>query len=830
MTIQNSPLRRKVTLAVFAAIGASLLLAASGLGFFEYRAAELRLRSGLESLAQVSFTTVIPAVEFNMAETAQEALARLERAPLVTAATVYSRRSGAAAGPFAGFVRPGRAATFAPGPRPDGFYLEDGSALLVTTFSHDGGTPVATLQLEGNLAAARRDFSALLKLLGAAFAIVLVIGAILARWLQRAVTRPVLALADCARKVHETGNFQLRAAVASRDEIGELAAGFNEMLEGIARRDRDIAASNALQQAILAGAGVAVISCSPQGVVQSFNPAAEKLLGYTAEEVVGKAGPELWHDPAEVAARAQALSARLGRPVAPGFGAFVAGLAPGGAEGAEWTFVRKDGRHLTVYLVVSELRGRDGALLGYAGLATDLTGRRRRERALQAFTELTGGVTGREFFTATVRHLAAELGVRFAFMVELTTDASGGPAGLTLAAWANGPAIDFMYSLPGTPCEEVVTRGLCHFPDGVAGRFPHDKLLADLHARSYAGVPIRDHDGRTIGLIAVLDDKPMPDAEAASLLLVLAATRAAAEIQRLRNQTQVTQLNAALEARVSDRTAELAARVAEVERLNGEQQILMRDLRSSQQGADRSAARLQEVNSNLLVANQELEAFSYSVSHDLRAPLRNITGFLELLGRRTEGRLDAESSRFVSVVTAEATRMGMLIDDLLTFSRVGRTEMHLQDVDLGRLTASVRDELKSEIGDRAVEWEIGPLPVVRGDPVLLRQVVANLLGNAVKFTRRCPVARIEVGFHPPTAGDRTVTLFVRDNGAGFNPKYLGKLFGVFQRLHNSRDFEGTGIGLANVKRIVTRHGGRVWAEGQIDRGAVFCFTLTLAQT
>src|SRR6185369_2030820 len=244
----------------------------------------------------------------------------------------------------------------------------------------------------------------------------------------------------------------------------------------------------------------------------------------------------------------------------------------------------------------------------------------------------------------------------------------------------------------------------------------------------------------------------------------------------------------ALEARVRDRTAELAARVAEVERLHVEEQALMRDLRSSQQSADRTAARLQEVNSNLLAANQELEAFSHTVSHDLRAPLRNITGFLELFARRTNGKLDPEAERFVTVVNTEATRMGHLIDDLLTFSRIGRTEMQLRPVDLAGLVAVVREDLRTDIGDRVIAWGVGALPTVRGDPALLRQVMANLLGNAVKFTRHCAAPRIEVGFTPAARGERTVTVFVRDNGAGFNPKYLDKLFGVFQRLHNPRDF------------------------------------------
>ena len=347
------------------------------------------------------------------------------------------------------------------------------------------------------------------------------------------------------------------------------------------------------------------------------------------------------------------------------------------------------------------------------------------------------------------------------------------------------------------------------------------RLIEDDHEAPYEAVGWRKDGSRiqieTSGKVCTFEGKPAR----------IAAVRDITE--RKAAEEAIRRLNGELEQRVRDRTAELAHRVAEVERLYAEQQELSRSLSASQALADRAAARLQEVNAHLLSANQELEAFSYSVSHDLRAPLRNITGFIELLGQRIAGRDDAEARRFVTLVTTEAGRMGMLIDDLLTFSRIGRAELRLEPLALEPLVAEVREELRSEIGDRVIEWKIGPLPTVRGDQVLLRQVAANLLGNAVKFTRRCGAAVIEVGAAPSRDGDATVTFFVRDNGAGFNPKYLDKLFGVFQRLHNSRDFEGTGIGLANVKRIVNRHGGRVWAEGQVDKGATFYFTLARAE-
>ncbi len=227
----------------------------------------------------------------------------------------------------------------------------------------------------------------------------------------------------------------------------------------------------------------------------------------------------------------------------------------------------------------------------------------------------------------------------------------------------------------------------------------------------------------------------------------------------------------------------------------------------------------------LAASNQELEAFSYSVSHDLRAPLRNISGFAELLHKHLHGQIAPAQAHYLELVSTESVRLGQLVDSLLAFSRLGRTELQRHPCDLGAIVAAVRAELRPSLTDREIEWRIGPLPVVEGDPTLLRQVFANLLGNAVKFTRGRDTALIEVGAQPAAPDSAELILFVRDNGAGFDPQYSAKLFGVFQRLHRTTEFEGTGIGLANVRRIVARHGGRVWAEGRLDAGATFYFSL-----
>jgi light-regulated signal transduction histidine kinase (bacteriophytochrome) len=232
--------------------------------------------------------------------------------------------------------------------------------------------------------------------------------------------------------------------------------------------------------------------------------------------------------------------------------------------------------------------------------------------------------------------------------------------------------------------------------------------------------------------------------------------------------------------------------------------------------------RVEERTAQLESANRELEAFSYSVSHDLRAPLRAVSGFTTILKADFAADLPPEAQNYLEKIQASGMKMAQLIDELLAFSRIGRSPLKKKAVDLNGLVRSAIEALAPDTKNRQIEWTLADLPSMEADPILIQQVFANLVGNAVKYTGKRETAQIEIGC---TDQDHKNVYFVRDNGAGFDMEYANKLFGVFQRLHSEDEFKGTGIGLAIVRRIVERHGGRIWAEAEVDKGATFYFTL-----
>jgi signal transduction histidine kinase len=379
--------------------------------------------------------------------------------------------------------------------------------------------------------------------------------------------------------------------------------------------------------------------------------------------------------------------------------------------------------------------------------------------------------------------VAEELtGSAFGFIGELNPEGRFDTTTLSEAGWSacrvpRPQAVEMLRNMPNRGINRIglregtswIINDPAAHPEAVERPQGHPPITA------FLGVPLRYVGGIT-GMIALANKKGgyTPDDQQAVEALSVAFAEA---VNRRRAERTISELN-----------AELGRHVQQVE-----------------------------------AANKELEAFSYSVSHDLRAPLRHLAGFVELLNKRDPAQLDEKSRHYLQVISESAQKMGALIDDLLAFSRMGRAELMKTRVDLGRLVRESIAELEAEAKGRPIDWQIAPLPEVVGDAAMLRLVLVNLLANALKFTRPRPRARIEIGADTGQPGETRI--FVRDNGVGFDMKYVEKLFALFQRLHGPEEFEGTGVGLANVRRIIHRHGGRTWAEGVPDGGATFWFSL-----
>ena len=308
-------------------------------------------------------------------------------------------------------------------------------------------------------------------------------------------------------------------------------------------------------------------------------------------------------------------------------------------------------------------------------------------------------------------------------------------------------------------------------------------------------IPVRDSKGQMIGII----------------LTLLNVT------ERIQAQEKLKQYANELEIGISDRTRELNERFAESEQLNRALVNLLEDLQASQRIQEKTTKKLKEV-------NEELESFSYSVSHDLRAPLRAINGFSEILLEECSEQLGDESKRLLNIVCTNANKMRQLIDDLLKFSRTSRKEIRLVKINMGALVKNVITDLTITVPGRDINFKTKKLNSISTNRTMIQIVLNNLISNAIKFTRPKKKAIIEIG---SSREESEIVYYIKDNGVGFNEKYADKLFGVFQRLHREDEFEGTGIGLGLAQRIVFKHGGRIWANAELDKGATFYFSLPL---
>lgn len=493
--------------------------------------------------------------------------------------------------------------------------------------------------------------------------------------------------------------------------------------------------------AIVESSDDAILGKDLSGVILSWNPGAERIYGYSAAEIIGRSISVLC--PPERVGEPHGILERIGRGER--------------VDHYETERMCKDGRRIQVSLTISPIRDAEERIRGASTIARDVSERRHVEAALEASENLLRSVidSSTDLIFMKDRDLrivlcnqayASALGKPVAGIhgksdLELGWDRElvEGAAAKGIPGWQR----DDRTALSGEIVH--VTSEPCNVPAGT--RF-FDTVKA----------PVRDARGEIVGLVGVSRDVT----------------------ERVRAEREIQQLNAGLERRVAERTAELTA------------------------------------------VNQELESFNYSVSHDLRAPLRHIDGYSKILLDTYSQEAPEDARRCIDRIRTGAQRMGHMVDELLELSRTSRREVRKELTCLATLVEDAIGELKPEIGDRAIEWHIAPLPFADCDPALTRQVFANLLSNAVKFSRRRELAVIEAG---QTCVEGQTVFFVRDNGVGFSMKYADKLFGVFQRLHRREDFEGTGVGLVTVQRIIQKHGGRIWAEAELEKGATFYFTL-----
>ena len=493
-------------------------------------------------------------------------------------------------------------------------------------------------------------------------------------------------------------------------------------------------AQKAQLAAIVESSDDAIVGKNLDGIVTSWNAGAEKIFGYTAQEMVGQPilrliPPERQHEEAEILA-----CVRRGESI----------------RHFDTVRLRKDGSRIDISVTTSAIKDAAGKIIGASKVARDITERVQMAIAARASEERFQTMANSMLQLAWI---ARADGFIFWYNERWYEYTGTTPAQMEGWGWQN------VHDPKVLPTVMENWKKAIEAGKPFEMEFPLRRADGQFRAFLTRSQPLRDSEGRVVQWFGTNTD-------------VEALKQAEAAVQRL---------NAELEQRVIERTAQLE------------------------------------------MANKELEAVSYSVSHDLRAPLRAVNGFAGIVLERFGTQIPAGAQGYLERIRNGGKQMGLLIDDLLAFSHMSRQTMSPKMVDMDGLVKNVLTTLISECPDRPIEIKAAPLPVCQGDVALIKQVWVNLISNALKYTRGRVPALIEIGC---VSGDGPDVYFVRDNGTGFDMKYAHKLFGVFQRLHRAEDFEGTGVGLAIVQRVVQRHGGRVWAEAEEGRGAIFRFTLT----
>ena len=512
--------------------------------------------------------------------------------------------------------------------------------------------------------------------------------------------------------------------------------------------------------AIVESSDDAIISKTLKGTITAWNSGAERLFGYSSSEAVGKTMLMLL--PPERVNEESAILERIRRGES--------------VEHFETVRVRKDGTKIDISATISPIKDSSGAIVGASKIARNITDRKQAEYRLAGQAKELSRQA--EELVRSRQALEAQTLILQSVLDSMEEGLAAADEQGKFIIW--NPAAERILGLGATnlPSRDWSAHYGLYLEDTVTP-FPADQmpLVRAIHGEATTTQMFVRNPELEQGTWIEVNGGPLKDKNG----VVRGGVVAFRDVtQRRTAEREVRKLNEELEERVAQRTAQLET------------------------------------------ANHELEAFTYSVSHDLRAPLRHIGGFSKILSEDFGPGMPPEAQSHLKRIEDGARRMGLLVDELLNLARVGRHDLELRPTCLNLVIDEVVALLQREAEGRAVDWKIAELPAAECDPILIRQVFQNLLDNALKFTRPRERAVIEIGFRQK---DGQMVIIVRDNGVGFSMKYSDKLFGVFQRLHRAEDFEGTGIGLATIHRIIHKHGGRVWAEAEVDKGATFYFTL-----